>query len=203
MQTANSLPIRTGVRMEDFQRDSHGVFTVKTTQGELRARHVCLALGRRGSPRKLGAAVRTCQGRHSLLDAEVLQGPENTCSRRRRQRGRAAAGLAEQHGNEVTLSYRKRAFSRLKARNENRIYKAMQQHRLSVCFETEVDQITADQVRLRSGTNGSTQHTTIANDEVFIFAGGVPPFSLLEQGGVSFDPADRPALRRSIAVPAC
>jgi len=190
---ANDLPIKTGVRMVDFQRDSEGVFTISTTDGEVRARHLCLALGRRGTPRKLGAPGEDLSKvAYSLLDAESYKGRKIMVVGGGDSAVEAALGLAEQPGNEVSLSYRKHAFSRLKARNETRLNRAMHLNRLSVFFESEVDQITPDEVHLRTGSNGSTRCEVLANDEVFIFAGGIPPFALLEQGGVSFDPADRP-----------
>ena len=39
----------------------------------------------------------------------------------------------------------------------------------------------------------------IANDDVFVMAGGIPPFQLLSEAGVSFDPADRPAQSPGLA----
>ncbi len=189
----NDLPLRTGVRMIDFQRNSQGTFIVTTTQGTLHAKNLCLALGRRGTPRKLGAPGEDLpKVSYSLLDAESYQGRRVLVIGGGDSAIEAALGLAEQPGNEVTLSYRKKAFNRLKARNEKRIQQAIKQNRLDVIFESEVEQIEPAEVLLRSGVNGNTQRRTLANDEVFIFAGGIPPFSLLEEGGVSFDPNDRP-----------
>ena len=50
----HELPIQSGTVFESVERGSDGIFTVSTSIGTYRARCVCLALGRRGSPRKLG-----------------------------------------------------------------------------------------------------------------------------------------------------
>ncbi|MBI1336231.1 MAG: NAD(P)-binding protein [Phycisphaera sp.] len=189
----HDLPIRTGVRVEDFARDSSGVFTVHTSVGPVRARNVCLALGRRGSPRKLGVPGEELpKVAYSLLDAESYTGRKVLVVGGGDSAVEAALGLAEQPGNEVSISYRKGAFTRLKTRNENRLHRAVELKRVRVYFESEVEEITRASVRLRCGRDGAVDRLTLANDDVFVFAGGVPPFALLERGGVSFDPADRP-----------
>ncbi len=189
----NDLPIRTGVRMIDFQRNSHGEFIVTTTQGTIRAKNLCLALGRRGTPRKLGAPGEELpKVAYSLLDTKSYQGRRMLVVGGGDSAIEAALGLADQPGNQVTLSYRKGAFNRLKSRNEKRIQQAIQQNRLEAVFDSEVEQIETDKVRLRIGVNGEAQRREVDNDEVFVFAGGIPPFSLLEDGGVSFNPEDRP-----------
>jgi len=52
--TRHELPIRTGVAYRGVERHADGVHEVTTTAGPIRARNVCIAIGRRGSPRKLG-----------------------------------------------------------------------------------------------------------------------------------------------------
>ena len=54
--TKNRLPVRLGVTLNDLTRDENGVFIATTSEGVFHARNVCLAVGRRGSPRKLGVA---------------------------------------------------------------------------------------------------------------------------------------------------
>ncbi len=97
-------------------------------------------------------------------------------------------GLAEQHGNKVTLSYRKETFSRIKARNEERVTKAIAENHIEMLFKSEVLQIAEGTVTLKVGER---EERVIANDDVFVFAGGKPPFDLLKKSGISFNPADR------------
>jgi thioredoxin reductase len=207
----HALPTRTGVVVQGVERDGHGGFVVATSRGKLRARNVCMAVGRRGSPQKLGVPGEDLpKVAYSLLDAEsytqrailVVGGGDSAIE--------AALALAEQPGNSVVLSYRKATFSRLKARNQERIDAAVQQGTVRVLFETVVAAIERDSVRLQpvgktaphaarqegpqdaDGGGVATALIDVPNDEVFIFAGGTPPFPLLEAAGVSFDPAMRP-----------
>lgn len=207
----HALPTRTGVVVQGVERDGHGGFVVATSRGKLRARNVCMAVGRRGSPQKLGVPGEDLpKVAYSLLDAEsytqrailVVGGGDSAIE--------AALALAEQPGNSVVLSYRKATFSRLKARNQERIDAAVQQGTVRVLFETVVASIERESVRLQpvgaarreapqaapadesDGGGVATALVDVPNDEVFIFAGGTPPFPLLESAGVSFDPAMRP-----------
>jgi thioredoxin reductase/ferredoxin len=187
------LDVRYGAALTGVERQADGTFLVTTTAGTQRARYVCLALGRRGTPRKLGVPGEELpKVSYSLLDAEsytdqrllVVGGGDSAIE--------AALGLAEQPGNHVTVSYRKSAFSRLKARNEARIEEALRERTLEVLFDSEVERIDEGQVilRLHDG-QGGTEEVALPNDEVFVFAGGQPPYALLEKNGVSFDPSVR------------
>ncbi|MEQ1632094.1 MAG: NAD(P)-binding domain-containing protein [Planctomycetota bacterium] len=188
------LPVKTGVQVTGVTRDDDGVFAVETSFGIARSRHLCLAVGRRGSPQKLDVPGEGLpKVAYSLLDAEsyrdrsilVVGGGDSAIE--------AALALAEQPGNVVTLSYRKPVFTRIKGRNQQRIDKAIEDQCIEVLFESGVVEIREDSVTLhckeRDGSEGTVER---ANDEVFVFAGGKPPFPLLEGAGVSFDPALRP-----------
>ena len=50
------LQVRSQTKVEGVERGDDGIFTIRTTGGELRAQRVVLAMGRRGSPRKLDQA---------------------------------------------------------------------------------------------------------------------------------------------------
>ncbi|HED67068.1 MAG TPA: FAD-binding protein [Planctomycetes bacterium] len=188
----SGLPVRTGVRFQEARRGSDGVFEVRTEQGIVRARHVCLALGRRGTPRKLGVPGEDLpKVAYSLLDAQSYVGCRILVVGGGDSAIEAALGLAEQEGNEVTLSYRRHAFFRIKARNEARIEEAMKRGRVRVVFESEVISIDRDAVELAVGGKGSGRTERLGNDYVFVLAGGIPPFKLLKDSGVSFSPEDR------------
>jgi thioredoxin reductase len=190
--SAMDLQIRTGLEFEQVSRGADGVFTVRTSRGELRARHVCLALGRRGTPNRLGVPGEELpKVAYSLLDAQsyrerrilVVGGGDSAIE--------AALGLAEQPGNRVTLSYRRDGFFRIKARNEANLVQARADGRLEVLLSSEVERIDETHVDLKVGGTGASRAVRLENDEVFVLAGGKPPFGLLEQSGVSFDPALR------------
>ena len=206
----HDLPIRTGVSFTGVRRTDEG-FEVETGDGVVLADHVCLALGRRGTPRKLGVPGEELEKvAYGLLDARshtdrrvlVVGGGDSAIE--------AALGLVEQAGNEVTLSYRKPAFFRLKARNEARLADAVEAGRLRVLYSSQVVRITPDAVALEVERDGEREALQLPNDEVFVLAGGIPPFELLERSGVSFDPALRgdlsapeergPGLRRALTA---
>lgn len=188
------LPIRTGVEVLGVDGDggNGAPFQVRTRDGEVRARAVCLALGRRGTPRKLGVpGEERAKVAYGLLDARSHRGRRVLVVGGGDSAIEAALGLAAQPGNEVTLSYRKHAFFRLKPRNEAGILEAAEGGTVRVLYESQVEEIRDDAVTLRLGD----QRLELENDEVFVFAGGEPPFKMLERSGVSFDPADRPRTR--------
>ena len=147
--SANALPIRTGVKLLDLKRGDDGVFTAITTDGQIRARNVCLALGRRGSPRKLGVPGEDLSKvNYSLLDAEaythrlilVVGGGDSAIE--------AALALSREPGNQVTISYRRGQFTRIKAHNEQNIAAAMYDRKVDVIFDSEVTSIEEDRVHL-------------------------------------------------------
>lgn len=189
----HDLPIRTGVRFEGLERHAGGELVVHTDRGDVLARHVCLALGRRGTPRKLGVPGEDASKVvYALLDARSYTGRRILVVGGGDSAVEAALALADQDGNEVTLSYRRPAFFRLKARNESRLAEAQAAGRLRLWLESEVVRILPDGAELRSAGDPTGAPLVLPNDDVFVLAGGVPPFELLAAAGVSFDPADRP-----------
>src|ERR1700686_5214818 len=112
---------RTGEKVENIAKGEDGIFRVMTVKGEHRARHVILALGKTGNPRKLGAKGKDLpKVMYRLIEADhyvnkkilVVGGGDSAVE--------AAMGLASQVGNTVTLWYRQATFSRIKDRNAQR-----------------------------------------------------------------------------------
>jgi thioredoxin reductase len=92
----------------------------------------------------------------------------------------AAMGLASQLGNEVTLSYRQERFGRIKERNAKRIEEFMRKGKVKVLFNSNPVKFREDAVVL----NVQGQVLEMANDFVWIFAGGTPPTDFLKKIGV-------------------
>ncbi len=177
------LSIRAQERVEEVRRDAGGRFTVVTAKGKYHALTVVMAIGRRGTPRKLGVPGEELPHvMYSLLDAEaytdkrilVVGGGDSAVE--------AAMGLALQSGNRVTLSYRKPTFSRLKDRNETRIREAIAQKTIDVVFDSEPREIRPGSAVLDVG--GLPRE--IGAEFVWIFAGGSPPKEFLEKMGIAF-----------------
>src|SRR6185295_4558054 len=99
------LKVRTRERVEEVRRDRAGRFVVKTGKGEFRAQAVVMAIGRRGSPRKLGVPGEELPHvMYSLLDAEAYTGRRILVVGGGDSAVEAAMGLAYQTGNHVTIS---------------------------------------------------------------------------------------------------
>lgn len=182
------LPIRTGVEFKSVERNN-GHYVVRTSRGDIEARHVVLAVGRRGTPRKLGVPGEGLpKVAYNLIDAQSYQGREILVVGGGDSAIEAAVALSEQPGNRVTLSYRQSAFSRLKAKNERRIEEASREGKIHVVFDSQVKEIRVREVVLSvKDKSGKVEEGVLFNDDVFILAGGVPPFAMLEKAGVSFD----------------
>lgn len=188
--TRAELPLAEGRRVERVGRDEAGHFTVDCGPERFVARHLCMAVGRRGSPRRLGVpGEELTKVAHSLFDATAYRGRKLLVVGGGDSAVETALALATQPGNEVTLSYRRRVFTRLRARNRTLLEERVAAGRLRVLFESELTAIHAEHVELVVAGDPAL----LANDEVFVMVGGLPPFPLLEEAGVSFDPALRPA----------
>ncbi len=189
------LHVRTGERLEMIARRSDGLLAVRTQAGEWLARAVILALGRRGTPRKLGVPGEELEKvAYKLLDAESYRGEHLLVVGGGDSAVEAALGLARQPGNAVTLAYRKEKLFRIKRRNAERFAAALAAGEVKTLFSAEVAQILPDRVRLRRGDD----EIGLPNDYVFIFAGGEPPYPLLQRMGIAFGGT---APRRAAPVP--
>jgi thioredoxin reductase (NADPH) len=179
--------------VESVRKDPDGCFTLKTSSGEYRSYAVVLALGRGGTPRKLGIKGEELpKVMYRLIEVDaytnqnilVVGGGDSAIE--------AALGLATQKGNHITLSYRREAFSRIKERNSKRIEESMRAGRIHALFNSMPVEIKPETVILDCG--GTLRE--IPNDYVWIFAGGVAPDEFLKKLGVQYGalPVTRNAL---------
>jgi len=176
------LDIRTQVRVTGVAGEE-GNFSVETSAGEFRCRNVVLALGRRGTPRRLNVPGEDlAKVAYKLIDAEAYENRRVMVVGGGDSAVEAAMGLAHQKGCRVTLSYRKPDLMRIKQRNADRIQPMIQSGALDFLGGTTVTSIQEDRVVL----DGPSGPVTVPNDEVFILAGGIPPFGFLRELGVKF-----------------
>jgi thioredoxin reductase len=175
------LKVQTQEPVVNIQLEPDGAFTIETVKGRYRALSVVLAIGRRGTPRKLdipGEGLPKVM--YSLVDAEAYEDQRILVVGGGDSAIEAAMGLAHTGSNRVTLSYRKDVFSRLKDRNERMIREYMRKGKLQVVFNSQPVEIREQSVVLE--VPGGRRE--IPNDYVFIFAGGTPPNAFLEKIGV-------------------
>jgi thioredoxin reductase/Pyruvate/2-oxoacid:ferredoxin oxidoreductase delta subunit len=179
--------VRTGEKVENIQKGEDGILTVTSAKGQYRARAVVLGLGRAGNPRKLGVKgeelpkvmYRLIEADHYMNKKILVVGGGDSAVE-------AAMGLADQKGNQVTLSYRKESFGRIKDRNAQRLQECMRTGKLEVVFNSVPVQIGPDAVVLQ--INDTTRK--MPNDFVWIFAGGEPPRAFLDKIGVRLGDKD-------------
>ena len=173
--------VHTGESVETISKSEDGTFDMKTNQGQYRAHSVILAIGRTGTPRKLGVPGEELgKVMYRLIEADhyinknilVVGGGDSAIE--------AAMGLGNQTGNKVTLSYRKNEFSRIKERNRQRIEDSIRQGKVDVIYNSIPTEIKERSVVLEVG--GEIRE--IPNDFVWVFAGGTPPNDFLKKAGV-------------------
>ncbi len=177
------LKVRTGERVETITR-VNGHFRISTVSGEHLAQRVLLAIGRRGTPRKLGVPGEvSSKVTYRMLEPEQYKGNDVLVVGGGDSAVEAALSLSEQPGCRVTLSYRKNVFGRIKEMNEKRIEEAIESGRVKVLFESVVTSIMPDKVRLEQ----HGKRFSVTNDYVFIFIGGVLPTNFLQGMGISIE----------------
>ncbi|HEV2671996.1 MAG TPA: NAD(P)-binding domain-containing protein [Gemmatimonadales bacterium] len=181
------LHVNTREKVEQIRKEPDGSFTVETTKGRYRAWTVVLALGRRGTPRKLDVPGEELpKVMYGLIEAEAYTDAKILVVGGGDSAVEAAMGLAHQRGNRVTLSYRRESFSRIKERNVQRLPEYTKGGRLQVIFNSQPVEIGERVVRL--DVAGTVRE--IPNDYVWVFAGGTPPSDFLKAIGVQVGPKD-------------
>jgi thioredoxin reductase/ferredoxin len=172
--------IRFGERMEEISQEGE-VFVVRTNRAAYRSASVLLAIGRRGTPRKLGVAGEDrSKVVYRLIEASQYQGDDVLVVGGGDSALEAALDLAAERDTKVTLSYRGKAFDRVKPKNRDRIDTAVSEGRIRLELETTVGEIGADRVTLRRGES----EIALPNDRVIVCAGGELPTPMLKKIGI-------------------
>lgn len=182
------LHLKTGHKVDSILREGD-VFRVIAGEASFFTRRVVLAMGRRGSPRRLNvpgeeldkvfydiAEMEDFKGRRVL----VVGGGDSAIE--------AVLGLVNQPGTKVSLSYRGPQFSRLKERNRLRLDAALQQKKLALYLESQLREIRQDRVAL----DFAGQSLILPNDDVIIRIGGDAPFAFLQKLGIGIVQKDLP-----------
>ncbi len=177
------LKIKYGEEVKSIaQRGS--AFEVRTTRGSYLTASVLLAIGRRGTPRKLDVGGEDqAKVVYRLINPQqyrkqhvlVVGGGDSALE--------AAASLAKQPGTTVTLSYRRKAFSRAKVKNREEVETARKSGRLNILLQSNVKGIGRHDVEIeRDG-----RRMRLKNDAVIVCAGGLPPTAFLESIGIEVE----------------
>jgi thioredoxin reductase (NADPH) len=177
------LNVRHGEQVQTITR-SKNAFEVRTASRSYVTSAVLLAIGRRGTPRKLEVEG---EGQdkvvYRLIDPQqyahrhvlVVGGGDSALE--------AAASIAEQPGTTVTLSHRSEAFSRAKLKNRERVDTAEKSGRLNVLLQSSIKKIGPHDVEIEQ----KGQRMKIKNDAVIVCAGGILPTAFLKSIGIEVE----------------
>ena len=177
------LKVHFGERMEKVKPDGDG-FVVQSSKQEYRTRSILLAIGRRGTPRKLGVkGEEQPKVVYRLVDPEQYRGRHVLVVGGGDSALEAAIACAEEPGTSVALSYRSEAFSRVKPKNRERLQEAEAAGRVKVLLSSGVAEIAADSVVIDQGG----KKIKLKNDAVIVCAGGILPTPFLKEIGVQVD----------------
>jgi thioredoxin reductase/NAD-dependent dihydropyrimidine dehydrogenase PreA subunit len=178
----NEIKIVENTKVESIIPQPNGTFKLVIKGGkELFAHNVLIAIGRRGTPRKLNVPGEDLEKvSYKVLEPEMIS--EKNIMVVGGGDSAIESAMLLMDLNKVTLSYRKDSFSRLKPKNRERIDEAIEQKKLEVIYNSNLISINQDHVLLKVIEETDTR--IIPNDLVFIFAGGELPTKFLMNAGV-------------------
>jgi thioredoxin reductase/Pyruvate/2-oxoacid:ferredoxin oxidoreductase delta subunit len=182
------LQVKTGVKVDRVVR-SGALFDVMSDGARYRARRVVLAMGRRGTPRRLGVpGEERDKVFYDIVEMEAFAGQKVLVVGGGDSAVESAVGLANQPNTEVRLSYRGADFTRVKPRNVEKLERAIAEGRIIPMLQSELREIQADRVRM--DVDGTS--TILPNDTVIVRIGGEAPTTFLEKLGVRIVEKDVP-----------
>ena len=173
------ISVEEGKRIVGIAKEGSS-FQSEVVGGErISSRSVLLAIGRRGTPRKLGVpGEELSKVTYKLIEPELYQGLDILVVGGGDSAVESALLLAGD--NRVSLSYRQGALARIKPDNRTRIDSAIENGKITMLFHSQVLEISGTEVKL--STNEGERF--LANDQVFIFVGGELPNAFLKETGI-------------------
>jgi thioredoxin reductase len=142
---------------------------------------VVLAMGRRGTPRKLGVPGEERDSVfYDVVEMEAFQGRRVLVVGGGDSAIETVLGLVNQAETAVTLSYRGDGWDRVKARNREKLQKVIDAGRVTVFLRSTVREIRPDMVVLEA----DGEPTILPVDNVVVRIGGEAPYAMLERCGV-------------------
>ena len=172
--------VHTNERVDNVRREGD-LLDVHTANGSYRGHNVVLAMGKRGTPRRLNVPGEdTAKVAYRLIEAETYENADLLVVGGGDSAVEAALALSRSGRNRVTLSYRKDDFSRVRERNQQFLAEAEAKKELVLERSSQVLEIRADGVTLE--TNQGKKD--LPNDYVFVLIGGESPENFLRQVGV-------------------
>ncbi|NJD06748.1 MAG: 4Fe-4S dicluster domain-containing protein [Methylococcaceae bacterium] len=183
VEKKTQVQINYNERVETITPSGNG-FLVKSNRQSYQTRSVLLAIGRRGTPRKLGVPGED-QPKvvYRLIDPAQYQNMHVLVVGGGDSAIEAATTIADEPGTTVTLSYRSEAFSRVKEKNRKNLKEREESGRVKVMLKSQVKRIDTDKVVIK----WDEFDVDLPNDAVIICAGGILPTGFLKEIGVQVD----------------
>jgi thioredoxin reductase/Pyruvate/2-oxoacid:ferredoxin oxidoreductase delta subunit len=178
----NNIEITENTKVENIIPQEDRSFKIKTSkEEEIICNQVLIAIGRRGTPRKLNVKGEDLpKVYYRLLEPELIKDKNIVVVGGGDSAIESAMLLMED--NTVTLSYRKAQFARIKPKNKERIKRAHSENKLNIIYNSNLKEVHDDTVQL--SLNDEDQSIEIQNDLVYIFAGGELPTKFLSNAGI-------------------
>lgn len=168
-----------GSRLENIEKRD-GRFQVTISGATHACDKVILALGNRGIPRKLGIPGEDGTNVfYNLIEADEFTGSSVTVNGAGDSAIEAALAL-QRNGCAVTMLVRGDGFPKAKARNRERIERAISAGEIRAQFNSQLLEIGGDYVVFTT-PEGTVRRK---NESVFILVGGEMPFEILERIGI-------------------
>ncbi|MDR3666329.1 MAG: NAD(P)-binding domain-containing protein [Ignavibacteriaceae bacterium] len=177
----NNIKINDQEKVEKINKEDE-FFEVISSKNNYNVNYVLLAIGRRGSPKKLGVPGESKEKvYYRLLEPELIH-DQNILIVGGGDSAIESALLLKDENNEVTISYRSAGFSRLKPKNQEKIEEAINNKTIAVIYNSTIVEILDNLVVL--STDDGNHKIEISNNLVYIFAGGELPTNFLEKIGI-------------------
>jgi thioredoxin reductase len=169
--------------------EAAGIFRITSEPREggeprvTRASRVILAIGQRGSPRRLPIPLAPeveARVHYHLSDAKSFEDKRVIVVGLGDVAMEAAVALARQGNTAVTLVHRGEGFGRGKSRNIAEVKRLAAAGRIGLRLQTEVAAISSDRVTLR----GPRGEASLGYDAVLVMIGSIPPRDALRAAGV-------------------
>ncbi|MGB8328954.1 MAG: FAD-dependent oxidoreductase [Polyangiales bacterium] len=183
IQVKTGLRVAVGELVGKIERRQDGSWLVSSSGGAFKTANVLLALGRRGSPRKLDVpGEELSKVVYRVIEPNVFEGQHVLVVGGGNAAVESAFALID-GGNcaSVTISYRKNSFARCRQPNRTRVDAEVEAGRLTALMGTEIEEVFEDRVTLR---DDSAKPFTIQNDAVVVQIGGTAPTELLQDIGI-------------------
>jgi thioredoxin reductase/NAD-dependent dihydropyrimidine dehydrogenase PreA subunit len=177
----HDLKIHQNETMLDITNDEKGYFNLTSSERTYKTKSILLAIGRRGTPRKLDVeGEEQSKVVYRLIDAEQYKDEDILIVGGGDSALEAACSIAELGHCRVSISYRSDSFNRAKAKNRARIDELAACGKLQLLMSSQVNSISENKVQLTI----QNEVKIIVNSVVIVCAGGVLPTPFLKKTGI-------------------